>query len=396
MKEQVQNTVPALLSLLGGVLILSNILLIGINSSPIVVSNSAPDSVESLFKESAPFWGRIAFGTLSYAEGFGPAIGVFLASIIIYCSLILYFKPRLENVLSSIIIILSATALLYGGGFIIGSILAFLGGALAFQKHKKFGETFIGKILLALKADSKLFQYFTTQNAIRDAAIAIVFVNLLSGIGNGLYGFNVEKMGVQIYTPTPVNANITFNPTSAAYATDIASQVLLNGRVFGDISIASTPIMLMGLGIIKWIILSLLLFLVAVKFFGEEADISSIAACTGFAYAPISLQLFTPFVFTSIPYLASTWPMTVFFITNIWMFLILTIGLKHVLNIPLTRSLATLTLCGAIYVLINYFIFMPLQIPHLWKFQIQPQEAMVFMASFLIAVSVFFMGKKRS
>jgi hypothetical protein len=304
--------------------------------------------------------------------------------------------------------IFSAIALLYGGGFIIGSILAFLGGALAFQARNKLVETFIGKILLALKADSKLFRYFTTQNAIRDAAIAIVFVNLLSGIGNGLYAFNVEKMGVPIFTPTPVNANIaydatsrvnatiTFNPTSAVNATDIAYQVLFTGRVFIDISIASTPIIQTGLGIIKWIILSLTIFLVAVKLFGEEASITSIALCTGFAYAPISLQLFTPFIFTSKPYLATTWPMAMFFVTNIWMLLILTIGLRHVLNIPFTRSIATVVLCGAIYTLINYFVFTPLSIPYLWKFQIQPQETMLLISSFFIAVSLFFVGKKGS
>jgi hypothetical protein len=132
-----------------------------------------------------------------------------------------------------------------------------------------------------------------------------------------------------------------------------------------------------------------------VKFFGEEANLPEIAKCTGLAYAPISLQLFTPFVFTSQPYLV-TWPMIVFLLTNFWMVLILTIGLKHVLDISLSTSLATVALCGAIYILVNYMVFMPLPIPYIIKFQLQPQELTLGAVSLIIAASLLFLGKKAS
>jgi hypothetical protein len=150
-----------------------------------------------------------------------------------------------------------------------------------------------------------------------------------------------------------------------------------------------------GFGIIKWIILSLIIFLVGVKLFGEEASLQEIAKCTGLAYAPISLQLFIPFIFTSQTYL-TTWPMTVFLLTNFWMILILIVGLKHILDVSLSKSLATVTFCGAIYILVNYIVFMPLSIPYIIKFQLQPQELTLGLVSLVIAASLLFLGKKAS
>jgi len=369
-------TLPTLLSLVGGIMILLNVLIIGVNQSPMIITTCTFNPVENAFSSSAPMWARIAFGTFEHANGLEALLGVILAVVIVYCSLIDLVTTKHQKLYSTLIIILSAISLLYGGGFIFGAILAFIGGASIFERNKNFRETFIGKLLYVMKADSNLFRQTLAGTSVKSVAKALLFLNILSGIGNALYTYNVEKV-------------------LGATSTKTSYEILLMGKLHGDISIISTPIMFAGFGIIKWIILSLTIFIIGVKFFGEEANLPEIAKCTGLAYAPISLQLFTPFVFTSQPYLA-TWPMMVFLLTNFWMVLILTIGLKHVLDISLSTSLATVALCGAIYILVNYMVFMPLPIPYIIKFQLQPQELTLGAVSLIIAASLLFLGKKAS
>jgi len=88
--------------------------------------------------------------------------------------------------------------------------------------------------------------------------------------------------------------------------------------------------------------------------------------------------------------------MTVFLLTNFWMILILVVGLKHILDVSLSKSLATVAFCGAIYILVNYIVFMPLSIPYIIKFQLQPQELTLGLVSLVIAASLLFLGKKAS
>lgn len=365
----------AILSLAGGILILLNILVIAMNSAPLMISSSA-GSVDTVLPDSAPLWWRIAFGVRGYTEGTGLALGLIIVALLLYCSLSLYLKPRNVGPLSLLIMLFSAVALLYGGGFIIGSILAFIGAALNYETPRPFSDTLVGKMLSALRASPRLFQHFMQDTSVRDAALVILFANLLSGIGNGIFTFNMERI------VGAANANIPF-------------EVLFTGRMSFDISIVQTPIILMGLGILKWALLSLILFFVGVRLFGEKASLPSVAAVTGFAYAPISLQLFTSFVFTSKPYLTG-WPMAVFGLTNIWMIIILILGLKEIMSISYLKSAATVTSCGAIYTLINYFVFTQVSIPYVITFQIQPPQTMLLIASLFLLIPPFLMGRKSS
>jgi hypothetical protein len=373
---ETRSSMPLLLMLIGAFLIMVNCIAIGVNSTPIIISFGRIDSTETTWVDNAPLWGRISFGNIDSASGIFPAVGIVIASIIIYTTLKLYFKPVHEKIASLVIIFCSALSLFYGGGFIIGSILTFVTGILMYETPKKFNETFIGKILLALKADSRFFRSLTTKTSIKDASRAILFVYLLSGIGNALYTYNVEKI---IATPSST----------------IPYEILFSGKLFGDTMLALTPILTMGLGIFKWIILSVLLFFIA-KIFEFKANLQSITSCVGFAYAPICLQLLTPFIFTSKPYLATTWPFVVLFVTNLWVFIILIIGMKNILEVSFWKSLAFTLMCVAIYMLINYIFSVPLEIPYVIKFQIQPQEVVLTAISFLIAISTLFIGKKPS
>jgi hypothetical protein len=374
MTEKRKNVNAQILIFVGGLLILFNVLLVGIANRPIIISNFAADSPTVAVNQTGPLWGRIAFGNSDYASGLWPVVGVIIAALLMYSALLLYFRPRNETTLSITAMILSALSLLYGGGFIIGAILAFVGGASAYEKRKEFSQSFIGRILSAARIDSKFLESLLDKASIREGAMVVLFVNFLSGVGNALYTFNVEKV-------------------LAAPSTKIPFDVLLAGRMYYDFSMVATPLILMGLGLVKWVILSLILFVVGVKLFREESSMTSIAALTGLAYAPVCLQLFTAFVFTNVPYLTQ-WALVVFAVTNLWMILILTFGMRRIMAIPLSRAAGIVMLAGGFYFLINYVIFMPLSIPYVIRFQIQPEETLLAIASFFIALSAFFIPKK--
>jgi hypothetical protein len=372
--ERQKNTL-AILTLVGSILILLNIILIAMNGGPIMLSSSA-QPIDNLLSNSAPSWFRVALGIRDYAGGTALALGAVLAAVILYLAMSLYLSYRNAKISSLLIILLSAVALLYGGGFIIGSALAFIGAALMYEAPKKFNQTFMGKMLSSMRASSQVFQHFMQDSSVKDGAMVVLFANLLSGIGNGIYAFNA--------TTIKTAANV-----------DAAFQILLGGRLELDSSIVQTPIILMGLGILKWLILSLILWLVGVNLFGQKASLASVAALAGFAYAPVALQIFTPFVFASSPYLAQ-WSLLVFLVTNLWLLLILIVGMRHVMNVSLTKSAATVVSCGAIYTLINYLILSQVTIPNFITYQFQSSNTMLFLTSIAIAVPLLFMGKKTS
>jgi hypothetical protein len=372
--ERPKNT-AAICSLAGGILILINILMIAMSNGPLILSSSS-QTIDTVMQDSAPLWLRIAFGVGDYTEGIQLVVGAIAAALILYCSLSLYLKPRNVKPLSLLIMLFSAISLLYGGGFIIGSILAFIGASIAYETPRKFDVTLIGKMLSSMKASTKVFEHFMQDGSVKDAAVVILFANLLSGIGNGIFTFNAERIiGV-------TNLNTPF-------------EILFTGRLGLDLSIIQTPIILMGLGVFKWALLSLILYFVGANLFGEKASLASVAACTGFAYAPIALQVFTSYVFTSGPYLA-LWPLAVYLVTNFWMILILIAGMRQIMNVSITKAAATVASCGAIYTLINYVALMQMSVPYIIKFQIQPPETMLLVTSLAIAAPLLFMGRKSS
>jgi hypothetical protein len=362
----------AILSISGSILILLNILLIAMNGAPVLVQSSA-ETIDDAMQDSAQFWWRIGFGIRDYTAGTNLIIGLIIAFIILYCSMSMYLTHRNSKLMSLVTMLLSAVTLLYGGGFAIGAILAFVGAGLNYESPKPFNETLMGKMLSALRASSKLFEHFMRDTSVKDAALVILFANLLSGIGNGLSTFNATKI-------------------LGAGNADLPFQVLFTGRMSFDLSIVQTPIILMGLGILKWALLTLILFYVGVRLFGEKASLASIAAITGFAYAPITLQIFTPYIFASKPYLTS-WPMALYALTNVWMIIILVAGIRKIVDVSYTKAAATVASCGAIYTLITYFILTQISIPYITQFQLPPQT-MLLVATLFIAVPMLFMGRK--
>jgi hypothetical protein len=207
----------------------------------------------------------------------------------------------------------------------------------------------------------------TDEDNLKHGAYSLVFASILAAVGIGLYTRSAQAVlnSTSLYTP---------------FATIILGDVPLS------LSIMSTATINVGLAILKWITLSLIIYLIGASLIGRKHSFSSIAAVTGFAYIPVSLQVFVPFIFTSVPYLSFIWPFLITVVTNAWMILILVAGVRRTLEISLNRAVGILAVSGAIYILLLETFFSTLTIPDMIQFTIQPQIIL------LVIVSVMALG----
>jgi hypothetical protein len=367
--EEEKPLTASLLSLFGGILMLINGLLAGINKGPIILSTSPVSSPQEITSSTSPSWARVSFGFRGWAEGLWIPMTLMFASIVLYCSIMLYIRPTQRKTLCLLILLLSILGIPFGGGFIIGSILGVIGGAIGFEWPNPPGKTFFGKLLRALRLDPTLYRDIRQDpHALKYAAYAIIFVNILSGLGGGLYSFSVDKI---------VNAQ----------SLDIPFKTLLLGEPLLDISILAPAIINIGMAVLKWITLSLLVYIVGILVIGQKATFEKIAAAVAFAYVPISLQLFMPFVLTSNPLLTFTWPFAVFVLTNAWVTLSLILAIRQVSEIPLWKSVGITSLTGAFYLLANQEFFMKLDIPYSIRFFLQPEPVFLTAVACLVIVA---------
>jgi len=328
-----------LVTLLGAVLMIVNASLIIINKAPIVVSSSPiPETQETLVANNAPSWWRISFGFRGAVEDPFGYVWLAFAIIVLISALLLHFKPIRRKVLGLTILVSSVLTLPAGGGFLIGLILAIVGGGIAFEWPKPAGQTFLGKLLRAGRIDRDVFSSVAADpKVLRQAVLVIILVGILSSFGISLYSFNADKMLAQ--------------GTTAIEAVEI-----LLGRLSWNTSILGLPILNVGVAVIQWIILSAILYVVGVKIIGSKAELEQISRAVAFAFFPLSLQFFMPFVFTSKPYL-TTWPLMLFLITYLWMIIALVIAVKQSFEISFSKSVGTVFLGGSLYWLVNYVLF---------------------------------------
>jgi len=328
-----------LVTLLGAVLMVVNSSIIIINQAPLMVSSSPfPETQETLVSNDAPFWWRISFGFRGAVEGTLGYVWLVFTIVVLLSAIILYFKPIRRRVLGLIIVIFSILTLPAGGGFILGLILAIIGGGIAFEWPKPARETFFGKLLRAARIDRDVFSSVAADTKVlRQSALIIILVGMLSGFGIAWYSFNVDK----ILTPS----------TSTT-----ASLEILWGRLSWNFSILSLPIFFVGVAVIKWIILSAILYVVGVKIIGSKAELDQISRAVAFSYIPVSLQFFMPFVLTSKPYL-TTWPLLLFLVTNLWVIIALIFAVRRSFEISLNKSIGTVFLGGSFYWLASYVLF---------------------------------------
>jgi len=173
----------------------------------------------------------------------------------------------------------------------------------------------------------------------------------------------------------------------------------LQGETLWDFPVLGTAVSYIGIAIIKWLIFSLILYFVGVKISGGVAQLDIIASAVAFAYAPVGLQIFMPLFIPSADFL-SGWPMIILFLTDLWMMVVLILGIKRTLDMPITKATGVVLLAGSIYWLVNYVFLIPtLKIPGI-QFTVEPLELtlFIFSASTILAtfLGVFTRPEKRA
>lgn len=361
------------LILVGVILMFVNVLLVGMNGAPTIVSSRKFESPDEIIGTNAnSSWFRASFGLKGWVEGSWTPIWLITTMIMLYCAIRLYIKPLERKTLSLAMGVLSVLSLIYGGGFFIGAILGIVGSGIAFSWPIKPENAFFYKLIRAARLDSKFYRGLSSdENSLKHATYALAFANILSGIGVGLYSYISQRI---------INANSSNAPF----------RIMLLGEVPLDLSIVSTVVINVGLAMVKWLILSGIVYAVARGLLERKQQLSNIASAVAFAYIPISLQFFMPFILPNRPSLAFNWPMLVFAVTNIWMALAFVVGVGQSLETNLGKTLGVVSISSAIYLLIHGTFFATLDVPNIIRFTIQPQSALLVIVSALVLGSLLF------
>jgi hypothetical protein len=354
------------LSLIGAILILANGLWIASNKEPLIFSSPLSE-YSSLAQNPDVFWGRITLGIKGMVESTFMPLWLLLSIIILFAALMIYISPQYRSIWSTITILLSIFTIPIGGGFILGLILVMIGGDAAIEWPKSLANTFFGKILRAIGFDSKLYREISENiKTTRHAAMTLLFAGLLSGIGQGLYIYNVFKM-----QSDPLLTN----------------KVLLSGVTFWDISLATPAVGYVGYSLIRWLILTLIIYLVGVKLVGYTTSFDSMARTIAYAYFPISLQILLPLVFTGGTWLTIQWPIIVLSLTYFWTILTLTMGVKQSVKLSARKSLGVVIISFMIYCLVDSMLAEALAVPRI-QILIMPTELMLPVLGFLTILGV--------
>jgi hypothetical protein len=370
--EEKGPLIASALSTICGFLVLINGLLTGINKGPIILSTSAVSSPEDIMNSTGPSWARVSFGFRGWAEGLGIPLVLIFASIILCCSIMLYMRPIQRKLLCMLIVLLSLVSIPFGGGFIVGSVLGVIGGAIGFEWPTPWRTTFFGKLLRAIRLDPTFYQGLNEDtHSLRHGAYAIILVSVLSGLGGGLYSFAVD--------------NIT-----SAKTLDVPFKTLLLGQPLLDLSVVSPAIASVGVAVLKWIVLSLLLYIIGLFVIGHRGNLEKTASAVAFAYTPIGLQFFIAFVLTSIPLATFTWPFFVILLTNAWMIISLITAIRQMSEISLGKSIGITSLAGAFYLLLDQEFFLKLDVPYSIKFFLQPEPIFLMAITCLVVTAMVF------
>jgi len=122
MIQSEKRTKAFILSLIAGILIVSNTALLG------VAVTWFPGILPTLPGESANDTTTLYNLT---------TIGLMLGIIVLLIAIMLHFKPLNKKIWGIIIVVFSIPSIITGGGFIIGFILGIIGGVLAFSQNTK-------------------------------------------------------------------------------------------------------------------------------------------------------------------------------------------------------------------------------------------------------------------
>jgi hypothetical protein len=362
------RTLQFILLFVGTILIIINAVLIAAQGNTIIISTYPAASLDELQGD----WGRIAFGMPGFVSGGAIFVWLFFAILDLVLVILLRFRPRRGEQIGFSVLVLSLLSIPAGGGFYIGMILAVIGSAAVFEK-KPVGETFLGRILRSARLDSGFYEKIKSMpGGLRTSLLVVVFLNILTGLGNGLYISNANKI---------------IDSTTR----DAATNILIGGGVYFDGSVWGTMINNIGLGVFKWIIFSLIIYFILTRLLLRSTTFETTAMVVAFAYAPIILQSFMPLVFFNQPFLTTTWPLTFFFVTNLWTGLVLTLSIKKTWDINMGQALGVTILGGTVYYVLNSTFIQPtFPMQSVW-FVFQPVELVELMLSLGVVLS-FLLG----
>jgi hypothetical protein len=344
--------------LVSSILIIANGAWIASNGAPIVVSSFSAESIDSVWNAET-FWSRVVFGFPGVVENSWIYFWLFLSALLLICTFRIYFRPALQKRLGTWIVILSILSIPMGGGFYIGAMIGVIAGLYGTEFPKPFKDTFIGKFINSLRFKSELFEGMVDNpRSVHTAALTVIIVALLSGFGSSLYANNLDK----IY-PT----------ASSAPDMQAASNILLRGILYTDISVYASSIASITIGIIKWLILSVLIFILGVKLANRNVSFVHAFSFSAYVYVPETLLILMPLMFPNEPYLSLSyqyflipvsWPLILIYISRLWAFVILVFALEKILDISMGKAIGVALFVSIPYLLLNYLVIAPvIQVP---------------------------------
>lgn len=188
-----------------------------------------------------------------------------------------------------------------------------------FQPAVRFEKIpFFEKLLRAARLDSSLYESLKSDpSGLREALYAIILLNILTGIGRGLNdllsGPSIPGLG------------------SAEIPLIVALQIIL--------------------ALVKWGVLTALIFVVGVLLLKGTSKFVEVARAIGFAYAPIALQILIAFTASS-PLLTEGIQLA----TDFWLILTLIVAAKETLQLSLIKAIILVIIAGSIYVPLTLFV----------------------------------------
>ncbi|MBS7632908.1 YIP1 family protein [Candidatus Bathyarchaeota archaeon] len=321
------------------------------NDAPLIVSSYPASYVENV-TQPTHFWGRIVFGVPNLVEGGMAYFWIFVTAWMAVIAFMIYFKPKKQKHLSRWILLLAILSIPIGAGFYIGAIFAAIVGLYGLELPKPFGETFVGRIISSLRLKSKFFENLVKDSkGLQIAVVTLIIVGLAAGIGNSLYTTNLYK----------IKAKSPYDPEAVA-------NVFLRGVLYTDITVYTTSISFIAIEIFKWIMLSVIVYVLAVKLADRELTFSQTSTVMAYAFVPEIILFFMPAVFMNEPNLSETWqylifpvswPLVLFYITHLWGFVIMFIALRATFDISTGKAFGAALLAGVPYFLVYYMLIIP-------------------------------------
>jgi hypothetical protein len=180
-------------------------------------------------------------------------------------------------------------------------------------------------------------------DAISWAALAVILVGLLSGIGNGLYAYNADLLN---------------KGDAGSY------RILFEGQIFLNTPVVTSAVSIIGITVAKWLMLSLAIYWFGSKIVGIPSSYDRIARLVAFAFVPEALMIFLPLFFSNPPTLMFGWPVGLYLITRLWLFVMLLYIVAHAFDFTRMRALGVTIFGLTVYwIVYNVFIVPTLNVP---------------------------------